>query len=55
MSFGQIYTVSWWGDTNAPSGWGAIYPFNADGGILSVDTTVIKADSTVVTADQTTF
>ena len=55
MGFGQIYTVSWWGDTNAPSGWGAIYPFNADGGILSVDTTLITADATNFTADQTTF
>ena len=55
MSYGQIYTTSWWGDTNAASGWGSIYPFNADGGILSIDLTTITADATIYTADQTTF
>lgn len=55
MGFGAYYPDSWWGDTNAPSGWGIIYPFNAGGGILSVDTTTITADSTAFTADQTTF
>jgi hypothetical protein len=48
MSYGSIYASSWWGDANAQSGWGSIYPFNADGGILSIDLTII-------TADQTTF
>jgi len=26
MNFGEIYSVSWWGDTNAANGWGNIYP-----------------------------
>ena len=55
MSFGQIYSVSWWGETNDPNGWGSIYPSNAGGGFLLADSTQIKSDSTIFNADNTTF
>lgn len=55
MSFGAIYAVSWFGNANETSGWGIIYPFDADGSILSADTTQVKADSTEYKADATQF
>ena len=35
MGFGSIYSVSWFGDTNAANGWGIVYPSNADGSLLT--------------------
>ena len=55
MNFGSIYSISWWGDTNAPNGWGIVYPYDADGSTFTVDTTLITVDSTQFTADQTTY
>tara|TARA_B110000046_G_C12678644_1_gene267576 strand:- start:118 stop:285 length:168 start_codon:yes stop_codon:yes gene_type:complete len=55
MSFGQIYSVSFWGETNDPNGWGSVYPFDADGGFLLADSTLIKSDATIYNADNTTF
>lgn len=55
MSFGAIYRVSWFGNANESSGWGVIYPFDADGSIFSADTDEIKADSTQYKADATQY
>lgn len=51
--YGRSYEVSWWGDVNAPNGWGSIYPLDAGGGILTADTTLYKADTTQIKADAT--
>lgn len=53
MSYGAIYPESWWGSANEPNGWGIVYPTNAGGSTLSVDSTGFKADSTTITADAT--
>ena len=55
MSFGSIYDISWWGDVNAPNGWGSIYPFDADGSLLTADTIFETADTTQYTADATQY
>jgi len=55
MNFGEIYPVSWWGDTNAANGWGIIYPFNAEGTIFSVDTNLETSDTTQYKADATQY
>ena len=55
MSFGAIYPVSYWGNTNEANGWGIIYPFNADGSLFTADTTKETADTTQFTADATEF
>ena len=51
MSFGSIYSISWFGNANAANGWGSIYPFNSDGSFLLADTTLIKADTTQFKTD----
>tara|TARA_R100000742_G_C4261368_1_gene79151 strand:+ start:630 stop:794 length:165 start_codon:yes stop_codon:yes gene_type:complete len=53
--FGSIYSVSWFGETNAANGWGSIYPVDADGSTFSADTTIVFADTTVYKADQTVY
>ena len=53
MNFGEIYPVSWWGDTNAANGWGIIYPFNADGSAFTTDSTLFTTDTTLYTTDKT--
>lgn len=53
MSYGSIYTVSWFGNSNETNGWGIIYPSTAGGSTLTVDTITIKADSTAYKADAT--
>ena len=55
MSYGAIYSVSYWGNVNEANGWGIVYPFDADGSTFTVDTTLITVDSTQFTADQTTY
>tara|TARA_B100000287_G_scaffold202906_1_gene191571 strand:+ start:815 stop:982 length:168 start_codon:yes stop_codon:yes gene_type:complete len=55
MSFGEIYSESWFGQANDAGGWGSIYPFDADGSLLLVDTTSITSDSTAITADATQY
>jgi hypothetical protein len=55
MSWGSIYEVSEFGEVNASNGWGSIYPFDADGSWLRVDTTKERADDTYITADQTYY
>jgi len=55
MSFGSIYAVSWFGNTNEANGWGIIYPFDADGSYLTADTIDIGADSTLFRADATEY
>ena len=59
MSWGAIYAVSWWGNTNedvgVSNGWGSIYPFNADASYLRADTILIKADSISYKADATQY
>ena len=49
--YGSSYKVSWWGDVNAPNGWGSVYPFNAEGSCPTVDSTLFTADSDFFTAD----
>jgi len=55
MSFGSIYAVSWFGNTNEANGWGIIYPFDADGSYFRADTTDETADTTLYTADKTLY
>jgi len=59
MSFGAIYAISWWGNTNedvgSANGWGSIYPFDADASFLRADTTDITSDTTTYKADATQF
>jgi len=55
MSYGAIYPVSYWGNTNEANGWGIVYPFNADGSFFTADTTKETADTTLFTADATEF
>ena len=51
--YGSSYTVSWWGDVNAPNGWGWVYPFDSNDSNLRADTTLFKADTTRIKADAT--
>jgi hypothetical protein len=51
----SVYSVSWFGNVNEANGWGIIYPFDADGSYLTVDTTLFSADSTTLTADATVY
>ena len=37
------------------NGWGYIYPFDADGSHLTVDTTLFTADSSTLTVDATVY
>lgn len=53
MSFGSIYSVSFWGEVNAANSWGIIYPSNAGGSSFTADTNTISADSTIHKADAT--
>ena len=55
MSFGSIYSVSWFGNVNETNGWGIIYPFDADGSFLTVDTNKERVDDTFITADATVY
>ena len=55
MGFGSIYPISWFGNTNEANGWGIIYPSDADGSLLTADTTSILADTTTIKADATEF
>jgi|MEHZ01.5.fsa_nt_MEHZ011471514.1_9 hypothetical protein len=49
--YGSSYGVSWWGDVNAPNGWGEVYPFDAEGSIVTTDSTLYTSDQTNITAD----
>jgi len=53
MSFGEIYSESWWGEVN--SIWGSIYPIDADGSLLLVSSTSLSVDDTSITSDQTQY
>ena len=55
MLFGTIYSDSWFGNTNEGNGWGSIYPFDADGSHLTVDTTLFTSDSSTLTVDATVY
>ena len=55
MSWGSIYEVSDFGEVNATNGGGSIYPFDADGSWLRVDTTKERVDDTSITADKTYY
>jgi len=55
MAFGSIYESSFFGNTNEINGWGAIYPFDADGSFLRVDTTLELVDDTSITVDKTIY
>lgn len=55
MSWGSIYSVSWFGNTNESIGWGINYPFNADGSYLTADVSIITADTTTYKADATEY
>ena len=53
MSWGAIYSVSWWGNANEANGWGIVYPLTAGGSYLRADNTSILADTTIYKADAT--
>ena len=55
IDWGIVYESSWFGEVNASNGWGNVYPFDADGSRLSVDTTIVKADTTQYRASQTQY
>ena len=55
MSFGSIYDESWFGNVNEANGWGIIYPYDADGSFLRVDSTLETVDDTLITADKTIY
>ena len=55
MSWGSIYKITWFGNTNEANGWGSIYPFDSDGSLLTVDTNLILADTTQYRADATEY
>lgn len=55
MGYGAIYPESWWGNANEANAWGIVYPTNAGGSLLTVDTSDYKADSTTIKADATEF
>lgn len=55
MSYGSIYSLSWWGDANAANGWGIVYPSDAGGSLLTADNTSLKADTITIKADATEF
>lgn len=55
MSWGSIYPVSWFGNANEANGWGIVYPANADGSLLTSDTSLYKADTITIKADATEF
>lgn len=55
MSWGSIYAVSWFGNTNESNGWGSVYPFDADGSYLTADTNLILTDTTQYRADATEY
>ena len=55
INWGISYQSSWFGNTDESNGWGIIYPFDADGSFLRVDTTLLMADSTNIKADQTKY
>ena len=40
IGWGDVYEVSWWGNTNEPNGWGIVYPFNSEGSFLTIDTII---------------
>ena len=39
INWGVSYQSSWWGNTDEPNYWGIVYPTDADGSFLRVDTT----------------
>jgi len=51
ISWGSVYSVSWWGNTNEANGWGIVYPVVA--GAFTADTNSYTADTSTKTADQT--
>ena len=55
INWGVSYQSSWFGNTDEPNGWGIIYPTDADGSFLRVDTTLLMADNSNITADQTKY
>lgn len=55
MSWGSVYSKSWFGNANEDStiGWGILYPLVAGGSSLLASITSIFSDSTRTTTDQT--
>jgi len=53
MSWGSIYSVSWFGSANEANGWGISYPTSAGGSLLTADNTNTKSDTTTIKADAT--
>jgi len=53
MSWGAIYSESWWGNANEANGWGFVYPLTAGGSYITADQTVFTADTTLYKADAT--
>lgn len=55
MAYGDIYHVSYFGSVNESNGWGATYPFDADGSNFTADTNKETADDTTYTSDTTEY
>ncbi len=55
INWGRSYSVSWWGNVNESNFWGIVYPFDADGSWLTVDTIFETSDVTYITTDQTKY
>lgn len=55
MSWGSVYSKSWFGNANEDNtiGWGVLYPVVAGGSSLLASIISIFSDSTRTTADQT--
>jgi len=55
IGWGKTYEVCHAGNVNEANYWGYIYPFNFDGSIFDVSSSLISADSSSYRADQTQF
>jgi hypothetical protein len=57
MSFGRLYSTTWFGDTNSDliNGWGIVYPFDSDLSVFTADDINTSADNTFYTSDKTVY
>lgn len=55
IGWGETYEIVYAGNVNEANYWGYIYPFNFDGSVFSIDSSIVKADNTKYTTDQTKF
>ncbi|OUX82249.1 MAG: hypothetical protein CBC03_17370 [Pseudoalteromonas sp. TMED43] len=55
IGWGETYEIVHAGNVNEANYWGYIYPFNFDGSVFAIDSSIVKADNTKYTTDQTKF